>query len=228
MVIAVTIPPSPASTTTEDSTPDDDLPPPLQADPAVKTRRTYTIKEKRSIVKSVQDLMKANPSLSQNKACKIIGIPSHYVSRFIKTLAKVKEIESSATLAPVHITGDRVSLHPGKKSSLDKIEAVLLKKVLELRDAGFQASSDRVRLKAAKLDRDFNEKNKKAQQMITARFIKKAGLVYRVSTHVAQKHFKETEMASKYFVTMARDRVNALPPEAVWNMDQTPIFYSYV
>ena len=34
----------------------------------------------------------------------------------------------------------------------------------------------------------------------------------------------ETELASHYFVTMMRDRVNALPPEAVWNMDQTPIF----
>ena len=82
-------------------------------------------------------------------------------------------------------------------------------------------------MEACKLDRAFKEKGKKAQQMIVARFIKKVGLSYRVSTHIAQKSFKETELSSQYFVSMARERVNALPPEAVLNMDQTPIWYSY-
>ena len=75
----------------------------------------------------------------------------------------MKHIESAATLTPVR---ERGKLHPGKKSSINKIEAVLLKKILKLRDSGFQVSSNRVRLDASKLDRVFKEKTKKAQQMI--------------------------------------------------------------
>lgn len=82
-------------------------------------------------------------------------------------------------------------------------------------------------MEAAKLDRNFKEKKKKAQQMVIARFIKKSGFSYRVSTHIAQKSFKETELSSQYFVSMARERVKSLPSESVLNMDQTPIWYSY-
>jgi hypothetical protein len=48
-----------------------------------------------------------------------------------------------------------------------------------------------------------------------------------VSTHVAQAHFKETEMAAKFFIDLVRGRVSSIPALAVCNMDQTPIFYSF-
>ena len=51
--------------------------------------------------------------------------------------------------------------------SITAIEGALTKKILELRESGFQVSSNRVRLEAAKLDRDFKSKSKKAQQMVT-------------------------------------------------------------
>ena len=104
-------------------------------------RSIFTIKTKRSIVKCVQDLLASDPSLSQAAACRILKVPPNYYVRFKKTLEKIKQIESAATLVPVHITGDRVKLHPGKQSSITNLEGQLTTRILQLRDSGFQVSS---------------------------------------------------------------------------------------
>jgi hypothetical protein len=77
------------------------------------------------------------------------------------------------------------------------------------------------------LDKNFKDKSIKAKESIVTRYIKRSGFSRRVSTHVAQAHFKETEMAAKFFIDLVRGRVSSIPALAVCNMDQTPIFYSF-
>lgn len=55
--------------------------------------------------------------------------------------------------------------------------------------------------------------------------VKRIGLSYCAPTHVAQKHHKETELLANVhaFIEMVCGRVKLIHPEAVANMDQTPI-----
>jgi hypothetical protein len=74
---------------------------------------------------------------------------------------------------------------------------------------------------------EFKLKSTKAKISSVYRFIKKAGLSNRVSTHVAQKDHRETEEESAHFVDFMRQKVSGMDPDDVLNMDQTPIPYSF-
>jgi len=58
-------------------------------------------------------------------------------------------------------------------------------------------------------------------------FTKHLGLIQRVATHTAQKHFKDTEAESKDFIAMIKARLQGRNKDDTLNMDQTPIAYSF-
>jgi hypothetical protein len=126
----------------------------------------------------------------------------------------------------VKIKGATRKIHPGRPSSISLLKGALTRKVFSLREQGLAVTSRQLRVEASKMCRTFKSYSLKAQYAIIHRITKKAGLSHRVSTHAAQKHFKETEATSKEFMMMAKERAMSLPPEAVMNMDQTPVMYS--
>jgi hypothetical protein len=148
---------------------------------------------------------------------------NHFVyGRWKKQLQRVTDPS-----CPLIATGKTRKLHPGPKSTIDNIAGALTHKVFALREQGLQVNNMRIRSEASKLSESFKNKPDKAKKRVVQRYIKRQGLSYRVSTHVAQKHHKETEMASKFFISMVQDRVAGVPPESVLNMDQTPIYFSF-
>ena len=53
------------------------------------------------------------------------------------------------------------------------------------------------------------------------------GYSHRIGTHVAQKNHKDAEDDAQHFLSYMRQKVAAMDPDDVINMDQTPIPYSY-
>jgi hypothetical protein len=73
----------------------------------------------------------------------------------------------------------------------------------------------------------FEQKSTTAQVQIVHRFTKHLGLTQRMAIHMAQKHFRETEESSRYFIAMMQERTVDRNKDDILNMDQTPIMYSY-
>ena len=46
-------------------------------------------------------------------------------------------------------------------------------------------------------------------------------------THVAQKNYRETQEESSHFLVLMRQKVSAMNPDDVLNMDQTPIPFTF-
>jgi hypothetical protein len=222
------IPPSPTDNTPPLSPEVDDIDcPALTPSPQVN-RRSWTVREKREFVRSVDKyradsanfVNQHSPSLRQ--ACRAFGMNHFVYGRWKKQLQRVTDPS-----CPLIATGETRKLHPGPKSTIDNIAGALTHKVFALREQGLQVNNMRIRSEASKLSESFKNKPDKAKKRVVQRYIKRQGLSYRVSTHVAQKHHKETEMASKFFISMVQDRVAGVPPESVLNMDQTPIYFSF-
>jgi hypothetical protein len=77
------------------------------------------------------------------------------------------------------------------------------------------------------LSNNFKDKTTKAKITCIQRFVKWVGLSNRVSTHVAQKNHRETEEESSHFLVLMRQKVSAMNPDDVLNMDQTPIPFTF-
>jgi hypothetical protein len=58
-------------------------------------------------------------------------------------------------------------------------------------------------------------------------FTKHLGLIQRVATHTAQKHFKDTEAESKDFIAMIKARLQGRKKDGILNIDQTPMAYAF-
>jgi hypothetical protein len=159
------------------------------------------------------------PSLRQ--ACQAFG-QNHFVyDCWQKQLQRVTDPS-----CPLIATSETRKLHPGRKSSIDDIAGALTHKVFALREQGLQVDNMRIRSEASKLSESFKDKTDKAKKRVVACYIKRQGLSYRVSTHVAQKYHEETEMASKFFISMVKDHVAGVPPESVLNMDSNLLLIS--
>jgi hypothetical protein len=52
-------------------------------------------------------------------------------------------------------------------------------------------------------------------------------LTQRAATHIAQKHFAMTEDNAKDFIAIMRIKIQGRDPNAILNMNQTPILSSY-
>ena len=74
---------------------------------------------------------------------------------------------------------------------------------------------------------NFKNKSSPAKRFVARRFCQAIGLSHRAPTHVAQKHPKQTEALAKAFIEMVRQRVLLMPPDAVANMDKTPIPFAF-
>ena len=197
-----------------------------------RQRRTFTLKLKRRVVKQVDEMRAKNPKLNINKAMTAMGYKNYYYSRWVKdikmaeNLLETRIVDVSTVPGYVPGEGDR-QIHSGRKSVLEEHATTIRDKVFELRDKGLQVGVDTVMREASKLSAAFKNKSSPAKRTAASRFCKRIGLTHRKPTHVAQKHFKETEMLAKAFIEMVRIRVSLMHPHAVANMGQTPIPFCY-
>jgi hypothetical protein len=80
---------------------------------------------------------------------------------------------------------------------------------------------------AARILPSFQQKTLVAREQIVRRFTKSMGLTQRAATHTAQKHFIETQIESRDFISMMKARIAGRNKDDIINMDQTPISYSF-
>jgi hypothetical protein len=190
-------------------------------------RKRYDIAKKKAALKLFDEFCAQNPSASRQAACNHAGIPyEYYVKRWRAIVEKADAISLSANPS-MHITGKTKSLNPGKASSLSPHSGTIQRAVFELREQGLPVSTRTIIREASKLDPIFKTKSDTAKASCARRLVKKMGLSHRVSTHVAQKDFKETELLAKSFLELMRVRVKDMPHDAVANMDQTPIPFAF-
>ena len=217
----------------DDSDDDSDESPSSKSLPVLKRRRqSYPLKLKKHIVAKVDDMRAKDPRLTITKVMEHLGYKNYYYSRWKKDITVAEQILSKrivdVTTVPGFIPNEtHRQLHSGKVSILEPYAKQLQDKVFTLRDRGLQVGLDTVIREASRLSLTFKNKTAPAKRCVASRFIKRIGLSYRTPTHVAQKHHKETELLASAFMEMVRGRVKMMHPEAVANMDQTPIPFSY-
>lgn len=116
-----------------------------------------------------------------------VGIPHWYYKRWRKTVFQVDQLLSTKAWVPFNIKGDSRKIHPGPKSQLNAIENNLTRSLFELREQGLQVNTRTLRKEAARLSTEFRGKTRTAKISCVNRYILRAGLSHRVSTHVAHK-----------------------------------------
>ena len=93
-----------------------------------------------------------------------------------------------------------MSLCKGKESLLIPYTDALLSFIFELRETGMPVSTTMVLMKAAQICREFHEKTREVQVIITKRFVKIHGMVHRIGTHLSQQAPGETQGEAMDFI----------------------------
>ena len=75
-----------------------------------RLRRSYSLKEKHDVVRSI-DLLVAN-GLSRTQACVSLAIPCIYYRRWKKVIAKVGELEKDDSFYAFNMNGLARKIHP--------------------------------------------------------------------------------------------------------------------
>eukprot|EP00956_Cyclotella_meneghiniana_P006714 scaffold8927_cov71-Cyclotella_meneghiniana.AAC.1 len=212
---------------------------PFKAVKVNTVRRAYSLKEKKAVVNRVDHLCATDSSMNITKAMKSLRLPNYYYARWKKDIIKADHILStrvvrsvgspdSASSSESFIPTDTTrKLHHGRVGFLSTHSKTLGDKITELRARGLQVSVDTVIREANKISPTFKNKSSPAKRFVARRFCISIGLSHRAPTHVAQKHPAQTEALAKAFIELVRERVRHMPPDAVANMDQTPIPFAY-
>lgn len=163
-----------------------------------------------------------NPKIAIYKAMNALGYKNYYYSRWVKDIKMAESLLETRIGDVSKVPGyvpheENRQIHSSRIGVLAEHSTIIRDKVFELRDKGLQVGIDTVMREASKLSVTFKDKSSPAKRAIASRFCKKIGLTHRRPTHVAQKHFMETEMLAKAFFKMVRIRVSLMHPHAVAN-----------
>ena len=107
-------------------------------------RKSYSIKEKRELVQSVQFLMSAR-NVTVRQACLLIGVSPMYYTRFKRIIKKIDDIENGEVFIPYKTNGSARKVHPGGRGFLADVKEELSRFVFETRQLGIQVSTRMVR-----------------------------------------------------------------------------------
>jgi hypothetical protein len=191
-------------------------PPPL---PTVKRRRRFTILEKLAVIRNVRRKM-GEEGLSQRAACEDVNIHHTMFGVWVKQLGDFGQARNNKSR----------SLCSGRISCLAPFQNDLLRFIFELREQGMAVSINMVKIKAAQLSTEFEQKSECAQYNTARRFVRSNGLVFRLGTNESQRSPTETAAeAIDFMMTIARPKVNQphRHPDFIINMDQTPIPFTF-
>jgi hypothetical protein len=157
---------------------------------------------------------------SLRKAAEEVNIPHGYYKTWRRTVAKTDCLRKNEIVRPFAIHGEVRKLHPGCPTGLGDIQNSLTRTVFE---QGLQVNTRIVRKEALHLSEIFKDKTTTAKISCIRRFVKQVGLSNQALAHVAQKNHQETEEESSHFLVLMRQKLSAMNPDDVINMDQTPI-----
>jgi hypothetical protein len=181
------------------------------------SRVRYTARRKLGLISAVRAVME-NEGMSMNKAAASVSVSPSLISRWIKQSAILHEA----------LLVNKKSVHPGPVGHLSSIEDQVLRFIFELREMGMAVNHLMIVLKASTLSSDFAEKLFTARFAAVKRFTKHHSLVYRMGTHMSQRHPEEVEDEATDFLNEVRTKVVGPHCDKRWilNMDQTPVYFT--
>ena len=91
----------------------------MLAEVPVKGRRSFSLKYKRCVLNSINDLMLLGYTL--RKAAEEVNIPHGYYRTWRRTVAKADSLKTNEIVPPFAIHGEIRKLHPGRPSGLGDI-----------------------------------------------------------------------------------------------------------
>ena len=188
-------------------------------------RKSYEIKEKRSAVSLIDELVSRGNS--RRKACTSVGISYLYYRRWKKLIEKVDGINDESKFVAFNTKGTSRRIHQGRPSLLGAISPQLKTFIFNVREQGIQVTNRMVVREASRLLPSFSQKTMRSKIVCIHRFTRSLGLTQRASTHTAQKHFLETASVAKDFIVMVKQKLEGRSLDDILNMDQTPIPFSY-
>jgi len=97
----------------------------------VKGRKSFSIKYKRQVLSSSNELMLLGHTL--RNAAEKLNVHHSYLLRYMKTVAKVDKLTANQTVIPFKIHGESCKIHPGHLGELVPIEGNLRHLIFELR-----------------------------------------------------------------------------------------------
>jgi hypothetical protein len=193
--------------------------------PKVTTRRSYELKEKRTAVFQVDELLSSG--FSCHTACSVVKIPALYYRRWKKLIKKVDGINQGKQFVSYNTRGTSRRIHKGRPSILDSIKPQLKSFIFKVREQGIRVTNRMVAREASRLSPSFGRYTKRAKELSVHRFTRSLGLTQRAATHTAQKHYLETAAEAKDFIAMVKQKLEGRNCDDILNMDQTPIPFSY-
>ena len=146
----------------------------VQADKPVKGRRSFSLKYKRGVLNSINDLMLLGYSL--RKAAEEVNIPHGYYKTWRRTVAKADCLRKNDIVRPFTIHGEVCKLHPRRPTGLGDIQNLLTCTVFELRELGLQVNTCTMRKEASRLSEIFKDKTTTVKISCIQCFVKQVGL----------------------------------------------------
>ena len=104
------------------------------SDKPVKARKSYSIKYKRQVINSINDLILHGHTV--RIASDKLRLLHWYYKCWRKTVYNVDKMIASKDIVPYNVNGDSRKLHPGQFSHLHDVESNLSRTVFELREQG--------------------------------------------------------------------------------------------
>ena len=190
-----------------------------------KVRKRYALVEKLMLIDE-SNRLRRECNLSLRKAAEVIGVPFQVLARWHKELPTI-----CAAIADQPRARNKKSILDGPASTLlGSIEMELLQFMFAKREQGINMQNTLVACKALALLRDtFNPKSFNAKLKAVARFLRRHNYVYRRATHQATREFAEVSDEAKAFLDETRPLLVSPHRDLryIFNMDQTPLFFSY-
>ncbi len=165
--------------------------------PSKRARKRYTVNFKLVALQKVDEILQSDPRKSLCKACEEIGMSHANILKWKKNKQKLGAYNKRLVR----------SLHPGKSSQLEHIEAELLQFIFERRERALPVKPVTILLRAARLDNNFACKEWSTQYSTVQRFVKSHGYVHRLGTKVSQKDPRETAALAESFMKDLRPRL---------------------
>ena len=184
-----------------------------------KVRKRYAVTEKIMLHEEYVRL-RLDRNLSISAAAEELGIDRSVLSRWNKDITRLRANKKSRKLA----------IADGPHGQLHSIEEELLQWIFARREQGIGIRHTLVAFKASALLRStFGPKTFNARYKAVQRFMRKHKYVYRQRTNEATRPAQEVIDEATDFLAETRPLLVGAhrDPRYVWNMDQTPIFFSY-
>ena len=188
-----------------------------------KSRRRYAVRQKLQLLEECNRLQRTW-KYSIRSAADEMGIP-HCI--LVKWYQDRSRFEASL--------GNSKAICEGPEGQLHRIKEEILQWIFARREQGIVVTMSNVVYKATSIlhhqedDAAFKDNGFTARLSAVTRFLARYDFVYRTKTNEATKSPAEVYEEASAFMARARPSLRGphRDPHFIWNMDQTPVYFSY-